>query len=321
MKYASIIIHYDSLAEAYGFPEKYQDPAFHEVADLFMKIADKYNFRYSIFVLGKDLEKAENRKAVRGWHENGHEIGNHSWSHPLNIGTLPEEELYEEVRRTDEIIKEVTGLKPVGFVAPGWNVSPQLLEALIRCGYKYDLSSFPSWLIYPALLRLLTLNIGSHRLTKILKRRDYLTHWFAPRQAYYTAGQLSNQHDPGSVEGKNIYEIPLPTNRFRIACWHTTLFLLGWEWHRRLMESCLSEIEHFCYTLHPGDLITHSNLDPKRKARTERINYSLDYKFACIEKSIQTILESGREIVPVRETLQEKFFSPTEALTRQGIFG
>lgn len=104
MKYADININFDSLGEAYGFPTDYHDPSFFEVAERFMSLAQKYNFKYSIYIIGKDLEKPENQAVVKAWAEEGHEIGNHSWSHPLNLGSLPLEQLHQEVLLSHQII-------------------------------------------------------------------------------------------------------------------------------------------------------------------------------------------------------------------------
>ncbi len=41
----------------------------------------------------------------------GHEIGNHSWSHP-NFGKMSEESVRSQLRRTDDAIKNATGKRP-----------------------------------------------------------------------------------------------------------------------------------------------------------------------------------------------------------------
>lgn len=49
--------------------------------------------------------------------EKGHEMSNHSWSHP-NLTTLSEEEALTEIRRNDEAIAERIGTRPVTFCFP-----------------------------------------------------------------------------------------------------------------------------------------------------------------------------------------------------------
>ena len=69
----SISINLDSLNEAYGFPKKFFDTTFHQVFKRIEKIAEKYNFPLTIFVIGKDLENEKNISRVKEWHEKGYE--------------------------------------------------------------------------------------------------------------------------------------------------------------------------------------------------------------------------------------------------------
>ncbi len=154
MSYAAININFDSLGEAYGFPMDYDDPTFGKVMDRFLSISEKWNFKYSIYVIGKDIEKAANRKALRDWSEMGHEIGNHSWSHPENLGVLPEKEIFEEVNKAHQIIGDSIGHEPKGFIAPAWCTSKSLTRVLMNLSYEYDTSTWPSLLMYPAVAKI-----------------------------------------------------------------------------------------------------------------------------------------------------------------------
>lgn len=48
---------------------------------------------------------------------NGHEMSNHSWSHP-NLTQLPAEEALKEIRLNDEAIEKHIGIKPLTFCFP-----------------------------------------------------------------------------------------------------------------------------------------------------------------------------------------------------------
>ena len=65
MKYTAINLNFDSLGEAYGFPYGYKDPTFFEVSERFLKVAEKYKFKYSIYVIGKDLEKSNSFRKLK----------------------------------------------------------------------------------------------------------------------------------------------------------------------------------------------------------------------------------------------------------------
>ena len=98
----------------------------------------------TLFVVGKDLEFDENRAAVARLASAGCEIGNHSQNHYPWLATLTGDELECEVADAEQAIEQLTGTRPVGFRAPGFSWSPELLELLVRRGYQYDSSMFPT---------------------------------------------------------------------------------------------------------------------------------------------------------------------------------
>ncbi len=302
MKYAAISLHLDSLGEAYGFPQNYRDPTFFEISERFFRIADEYDFRYSIYVIGRDLEKTENRERVGEWSSQGHEIGNHSWSHPINIGVMSKSGIRGEVELSHKIIEETTGHKPDGFISPAWSTSPELIRVLMELGYSYDASSFPSWVIFPVMLKYMYNHIGSEKIFRILRRRDFLLNLFGPRGVYRSNGDLFGGD---AKKGGGITVMPMPTNHLRVACWHTMAFVLGWGLHKKILDSCLRETDAFYYTVHPADLMDRNDLDPKRRIFLERLDTPLGKKTEILRKAIETILDSGRKIVTMRE-LAEK---------------
>src|SRR2546425_819394 len=68
-----------------------------------------HHIKATFFVIGENV--AEHPEIVtRAAHE-GHEIGNHSWSHP-NLAKMSDEGVRREVRRTEDAIKSATGARP-----------------------------------------------------------------------------------------------------------------------------------------------------------------------------------------------------------------
>ncbi|MFI1018513.1 polysaccharide deacetylase family protein [Streptomyces sp. NPDC020965] len=80
----------------------------------------RYDVRAMFFVCGEMV--ATNRDLLREMADDGHVIGNHSWSHPL-ITKLPPSGIRAELGRTSEVIEEVLGLPPLWYRAPfgAWN--------------------------------------------------------------------------------------------------------------------------------------------------------------------------------------------------------
>src|SRR5262249_30122848 len=112
--------------------------------------------RVTWFVVGRDADPdadtAATDRAARGAHaarlrelaERGDELGNHSYSHPYELARLPAAEVDAELGGCDRVLRQITGKSPRGFRAPGYDVSPAMLDHLARLGYRYDSSLFPA---------------------------------------------------------------------------------------------------------------------------------------------------------------------------------
>ena len=100
----------------------------------------------TVFVVGQDAERDENRAALRAVADAGHEIGNHSFRHEPWLHLYGEAEIEAETARAEEAIEKATGVRPVGFRGPGFSLSPATLDVLARRGYEYDASTFPTFL-------------------------------------------------------------------------------------------------------------------------------------------------------------------------------
>lgn len=75
----------------------------------------KYDAKATFFMLGSRVEYyPEIAKLVQ---EAGHELGNHSWTHP-DLSKASTDKVFNEINRTSQIIEEVTGEKPYSFRPP-----------------------------------------------------------------------------------------------------------------------------------------------------------------------------------------------------------
>jgi hypothetical protein len=100
----------------------------------------------TFFVVGQDAARAENHAALRSLAEAGHEIGNHSFKHEPWLHLYSEQEIEDELARAEQAIEQATGVRPRGFRGPGFSLSPAVLRVLARRGYRYDASTFPTFL-------------------------------------------------------------------------------------------------------------------------------------------------------------------------------
>lgn len=88
------------------------DPA---VTMRILETLEKYDAKATFFMLGSRVEfYPEIAKNVQ---EAGHELGNHSWTHP-DLSKASTEKIFNEINRTSSIIEEVTGEKPYSFRPP-----------------------------------------------------------------------------------------------------------------------------------------------------------------------------------------------------------
>lgn len=102
--------------------------------------------KMTVFIVGQDAARDENREALASISAAGHEIGNHSFNHEPWLHLYTKSEIETEFARTEEHLERVTGQRPVGFRGPGFSFSPTVLQVLRERGYEYDCSTFPTFL-------------------------------------------------------------------------------------------------------------------------------------------------------------------------------
>ncbi len=295
----AININYDSLSENLGFPKGFKDPSYFEVFDNFMAFSDKYGFKYSIYIIGKDLENPEISARVKDWSNAGHEIGNHSYTHHLNLGGLSKEKLREEIMRCHELIDTCTGKAPRGMICPAWATSARVVEILIENNYLYDSSLFPSFIIYPSFIKNAINHIGRpNKFKEIVTRRDLLYPFNKPLTPFFTDKKF-RKTDVNSKE--KIVMLPLPTlNRATMAIWHTLLFVFGVEKGKKQLLNYLNKYEYFYYLMHPADLMGPESVKD-RKHTIERMDVGMDVKMQYTTEIFELIKKSKRPIVTMEQ--------------------
>lgn len=69
----------------------------------------------------------------------GHEIGNHGWTHVPPANLSPEDERAGLIR-ANETLDALTGRTPAGYRSPSWDLSPVTVDLLLEQGFLYDSS-------------------------------------------------------------------------------------------------------------------------------------------------------------------------------------
>lgn len=94
-----------------------------------LDILDKYNVKATFFVVGKHVNWYP--KSVIEASERGHEIGNHTYTHP-NINSLSKKAIIDEIKSCEEVILEKTGKRPAVFRPPFGNFDKDMMEEVSR---------------------------------------------------------------------------------------------------------------------------------------------------------------------------------------------
>ena len=100
-----------------------------------LRLFDKLGIKTTWFIPGHSIETfPEETKMIV---EAGHEIGMHGYSHENPLAMTPQQEEAVLVRCI-ELIDQVSGRRPTGYVAPWWEFSHVTNELLLKHGIKYD---------------------------------------------------------------------------------------------------------------------------------------------------------------------------------------
>ncbi|SDX55370.1 polysaccharide deacetylase family protein [Tepidimicrobium xylanilyticum] len=92
-----------------------------------LDILKEYDIKATFFVLGKFAE-AYPEIIIRQWQE-GHEIGNHTYSH-VDAKSVSKKILYEEYKKTQEIIENLVNNRPKLFRPPYGSFDSQALDIM-----------------------------------------------------------------------------------------------------------------------------------------------------------------------------------------------
>ena len=93
------------------------------------------HIKATFFVIGENV--AEHPEIVARAAREGHEIGNHSWSHP-NFGKMSQESVRSQVQRTDDAIKNATGKRPT-LLRPPYGSITEREKRWIHDEFGYDI--------------------------------------------------------------------------------------------------------------------------------------------------------------------------------------
>jgi peptidoglycan/xylan/chitin deacetylase (PgdA/CDA1 family) len=209
-------------------------PSFYlDAVPRFLDLLDRHRARATFFMIGQDGDRAEHRQLVRDIAARGHEVANHSFTHPYDFRRLSRAQKESEIVRTEDTIADIVGARPVGFRTPSCDVDGETLALLQERGYLYDSSIFPTPLMWAFMA------YGK----LFVRRADYqlghLASVFAPPRPYVP--RLDRLHRARPLDGAarpRILEIPVSvTPVLRLPFYSTLLRRLGPRIFSRLLRA------------------------------------------------------------------------------------
>lgn len=101
------------------------------------RILQEYGIEASFFTPGHTALAYPDQ--VESLVADGHELAHHGWVHE-SLSPLSDEEERSVIERGLSALEKVGGVKPVGFRAPGWDLSYRTIDLLVEYGFSYDSS-------------------------------------------------------------------------------------------------------------------------------------------------------------------------------------
>jgi peptidoglycan/xylan/chitin deacetylase (PgdA/CDA1 family) len=196
-------------------------------------LAEELSIPLTLFAIGSDLERPGAAAKLAAARARGMEIGNHTLDHRYDLVRLGRAEIRRQVDEGARAIERATGELPVGFRAPGYTITDEVLEVLVELGVAYDSSVFPCpayWAAKATALGLISLRGRTSR--SILDTPAVLT---APTRPYRIGR-------PYWRRGKGLVELPVQVTRGpRLPFFGTSITLGGPRMARLLARMCVGE--------------------------------------------------------------------------------
>ncbi|MBR1730591.1 MAG: polysaccharide deacetylase [Selenomonadaceae bacterium] len=107
-----------------------------KVTPIILDILKNYGIKATFYVCGNMVETYPN--VLRRIYEEGHAIGNHSYNHVYKELYPSTDNFLKQISYTDEIIKEVIGVRPLIIRTPGGRAgmwTPDYEPLMTACGY------------------------------------------------------------------------------------------------------------------------------------------------------------------------------------------
>lgn len=264
--------------------------------EAFDRFLEPYGVKATLFMVGEDFRHVCNHEAIRAVAAAGHEIANHSMTHPQGFRLLSVQDKEVEIAGMEEQCLKVTGTRPVGFRSPGWNVGDDAVEVLKRRGYLYDSSVHPTVLM--PLLKFLHWKSMSSRSAEDRTTMGHLHYMFAPTSPYLCA-----RSSFGRRGADGIMEFPVTvTPRLRLPFFATFLLASGLPMFRRSLRALVAAGRPIQFMFHLSDFVDYSHPDLADQVPSDRdgvyvpqaLRMPLETKWDIFRRALDMIAETSK---------------------------
>ncbi len=256
------------------------------------ELLDAHGAKGTFFAIGEEIAPAGTH-ALHQVSSAGHEIGNHTRSHPYGLTRLAANEVRAEVAGGATLIEAALGVKPVGFRAPGYSLSSDLLQVARETGHTYDSSTYPALPYYLAKAAILALmRLRGKSSAAILDRLRVLS---APRMPYWPS-----KEEPYARGDLDLLEMPITVDPIaRVPFIGTSLCVLPAPANRLLYQS-VRRLPFVNLELHGIDLLDASDGTGPELASVQRdLRISAQAKTARLRQVIAWLADDY-QLVPLR---------------------
>jgi len=212
----------------------------------------KFNIKTTMFMVGNDFLYKKNHSAIREISKQGHEIANHSMTHPQGFRWLSKMEKARELNSMADICREVTGRKPTGFRSPGWNIDDSTIPVLNELGYTYDSSVFPT--SFMPILKFAHWSSMSKQVKEDRTTMGQMNYMLAPSVPYHVSdGSL------GRRGSNSLIEFPISVSPIlRIPFFATLLLFTGTGFYKNIYRAIKATGLPVHFQMHLSDFIDYS---------------------------------------------------------------
>jgi hypothetical protein len=224
----------------------------------YLELFERVGVPATFFAIGEEADPS-----LAGAVKAGVEVASHSHAHDYAMSRWPPEEIAMDLDRAHRAITAAAGVAPVGFRAPGYTLSPELIAAVVARGYRYDSSTYPAapyWLAKAAVMG--TLKALGRPSRAVLDSPRVL---LAPTFPYRPA--LTNPYASGDAP---LFELPIavaPVTRLPFI--GTFAVMAPWNLVRMTFGS-MEALPLFNFELHAIDVVDVSDGAPEELAGQQR---------------------------------------------------